>query len=93
MSMIPFAGNNPAPNPWLAEHHPGVYMSMGLTAERVRERYNVTREDADAFALRSHQNALKAQSQGKFADEIVPVPVYSTVLSRAPIRRWRLWRN
>jgi acetyl-CoA acyltransferase len=81
MSMIPFAGNNPAPNPWLAEHHPAVYMSMGLTAERVRERYNVSREDADAFALRSHQNALKAQSEGKFNEEIVPVRVQSTVLN------------
>ncbi len=81
MSMIPFAGNNPAPNPWLAEHHPEVYMNMGLTAERVRERYNVTREDADAFALRSHQNAIAAQAAGKFDDEIVPVRVESTVLN------------
>ena len=81
MSMIPFAGNNPAPNPWLTEHHPEVYMNMGLTAERVRERYKVTREDADAFALRSHQNALKAQADGKFDAEIVPVNVHSTVLN------------
>jgi acetyl-CoA acyltransferase len=81
MSMIPFAGNNPAPNPWLADHHPEVYMSMGLTAERVRQRYNVTREDADAFALRSHQNALAAQAEGKFDAEIVPVRVESTILN------------
>ena len=81
MSMIPFAGNNPAPNPWLAGHHPEVYMSMGLTAERVRQRYGVTREDADGFALRSHQNALAAQSAGKFTDEIVPVRVEATVLN------------
>lgn len=81
MSMIPFAGNNPAPNPWLAEHHPEVYMNMGLTAERVRLRYNVTREEADAFAFRSHQNALAAQAAGKFSDEIVPVKVESTVLN------------
>jgi acetyl-CoA acyltransferase len=80
MSMIPFAGNNPAPNPWLAEHHPEVYMSMGLTAERLRQRYAVTREDADAFALRSHQNALNAQAEGKFNDEIVPVLVETTSL-------------
>src|SRR5580698_616518 len=66
MSMIPFAGNDPAPNPWLVDHHPEVYMSMGLTAERLRQRYNISREDADAFALRSHQNALRAQSEGKF---------------------------
>ena len=81
MSMIPFAGNNPAPNPWLAAHHPETYMSMGLTAERLRTRYNVSREDADAFALRSHQNALKAQAENKFADEIVPVKVEATVLN------------
>ena len=81
MSMIPFAGNNPAPNPWLAEHHPEVYMSMGLTAERLQQRYKVSREDADAFALRSHQNALRAQAEGKFSDEIVPLSVESTVLN------------
>jgi acetyl-CoA acyltransferase len=56
-------------------------MNMGLTAERLRQRYNVTREDADAFALRSHQNALKAQAEGKFVDEIVPVQVEATVLN------------
>jgi acetyl-CoA acyltransferase len=81
MSMIPFAGNNPAPNPWLADHHPGVYMNMGLTAERLQQRYHVSREDADAFALRSHQNALKAQAEGKFNDEIVPVHVDATILN------------
>src|ERR1700733_13967117 len=81
MSMIPFAGNNPAPNPWLAAHHPEVYMNMGLTAERLQQRYHVSREDADAFALRSHQNALKAQAEGKFNDEIVPVPVDATILN------------
>ena len=81
MSMIPFAGNNPAPNPWLAEHHPEVYMSMGLTAERLSQRYKVSREDADAFAFRSHQNALKAQAEGKFDAEIVPVQVQSTFVN------------
>jgi acetyl-CoA acyltransferase len=81
MSMIPFAGNNPAPNPWLAAHHPEVYINMGLTAERLRQRYSVSREDADAFALRSHQNALRAQAENKFADEIVPVHVEATVLN------------
>ena len=81
MSMIPFAGNNPAPNPWLTEHHPEVYMNMGLTAERLQQRYNISREDADAFALRSHQNALRAQAEGKFNEEIVPVQVESTVMN------------
>lgn len=81
MSLIPFAGNNPAPNPWFAEHRPEVYINMGLTAERVRQRYNVTREEADAFAFRSHQNALRAQAEGRFTDEIVPVKVQSTILN------------
>ena len=81
MSLIPFAGNNPAPNPWFTEHRPEVYINMGLTAENVRQRYDVTREQADAFALLSHQNALRAQSEGKFDAEIVPVRVESTVLN------------
>jgi acetyl-CoA acyltransferase len=81
MSLIPFAGANPAPNPWLTEHHPQVYMNMGLTAECLQQRYNVSREDADAFALRSHRNALQAQAEGKFTDEIVPVRVEWTIVN------------
>jgi acetyl-CoA acyltransferase len=77
MSMIPFGGNKPAPNPWFVENWPEVYMSMGLTAERVQKKYGITREDADAFALRSHQNALGAQQEGRFDQEIVPVEVDS----------------
>jgi acetyl-CoA acyltransferase len=73
MSMIPSGGRKPAPNPWFVDHWPEVYMTMGLTAERVQRKYNVSREDADAFALRSHQNALRAQREGKFDDELVPV--------------------
>ncbi len=81
MSLIPFAGNNPAPNPWFTENRPEVYINMGLTAEKVRERYGITREQADAFALMSHQNALRAQAEGKFDAEIVPVRVESTALN------------
>ena len=75
MSKTPFGGLKPAPNPWFVDHWPEVYMSMGLTAERVQRKYGVTREDADAFALRSHQNAVAAQKEGRFAEEIVPVEV------------------
>ena len=75
MSKTPFGGLKPAPNPWFVDNWPEVYMSMGLTAERVQRKYGVTREDADAFALRSHQNAVAAQQQGKFDSEIVPVEV------------------
>ncbi|MGP0075949.1 MAG: thiolase family protein [Bryobacteraceae bacterium] len=78
MSMIPMAGNKFAPNPWLVDHHPQVYMGMGLTAEQVQRRYGITRQDADEFAHRSHERALRAQAEGKFDDEIVPVPVEST---------------
>ena len=64
------------PNPYLVDNHPEVYLNMGLTAENVARKYNVSREDADAFSLRSHQNAIAAQKSGKFADDgIVPLDV------------------
>ena len=75
MSLIPMGGNHFAPNPWLVDHRPEVYMNMGLTAEELQRRYNISREEQDAFALRSHQNALRAQVENKFADEIAPVAV------------------
>ncbi len=75
MSLIPRGGHKPSPNPVLVDQHPEVYLSMGLTAEKVVEKYQVSREDQDAFALRSHQNALAAQAAGKFDQEIVPLPV------------------
>ncbi|MEO8025764.1 MAG: acetyl-CoA C-acyltransferase [Bryobacteraceae bacterium] len=78
MSLLPMAGHKPAPNPYLAETYPEVYISMGLTAERVQNKYGVSREDQDAFAFRSHQNALNAQAEGKFDDEIVPLEVETT---------------
>jgi acetyl-CoA acyltransferase len=73
MSMIPMGGHKISANPWLVENMPAAYLSMGLTAERVGERFHVSREDADNFALASHQKALKAIGEGRFADEIVPV--------------------
>ena len=66
MSMTPFGGRKPAPNPWFVENWPEVYMSMGLTAERMQRKYGITREESDAFALRSHQNAVRAQAEGRF---------------------------
>jgi acetyl-CoA acyltransferase len=75
MSMSPRGGLKPAPNPWFVDHWPEVYMSMGLTAERLQKKYGIAREDADAFALRSHQSALRAQQHGHFEEEIVPVEV------------------
>ena len=78
MSLIPMGGNKISPNPWLVEHYPDAYLSMGLTAERVAKRFGITREAADEFSLRSHQKALAAIQAGKFEDEIVPVPVSFT---------------
>ena len=78
MSMIPMGGNKISPNPWLVENHPGAYLSMGLTAERVGQRFGITREQSDEFSLQSHQKALAAIAAGKFADETVAVPVSFT---------------
>lgn len=75
MSHVPMGGFKPQPNPYLMAHYPTVYMAMGHTAERVAARWQVSREDQDAFALRSHQKAGAAIQAGKFAAEIVPVPV------------------
>jgi acetyl-CoA acyltransferase len=87
MSLIPRGGHKFAPNPWFVEHHPGVYMSMGLTAEEMYRKYKVSREDQDLFAYRSHQNALAAQAQCKFSDEIVPVEVAYASVSNGKVRR------
>ena len=75
MTMVPQTGNVFSPNPELVDQRPGAYMSMGLTAENVAEKYGVSREDQDAFALQSHQRAAAAQDAGRFQEEIVPVPV------------------
>jgi acetyl-CoA acyltransferase len=73
MSMIPMEGNKFSANPWLIDHYPDVYLSMGLTAENVARKYGIAREQADEFALSSHRKALAAIAAGKFAEEIVPV--------------------
>ena len=78
MSMIPMGGHKISPNPWLVDHHPDTYLSMGLTAERLAQRFGITREAADQFSLRSHEKALAAIQAGKFDDEVVPVPVSFT---------------
>ncbi|HEY7337012.1 MAG TPA: acetyl-CoA C-acyltransferase [Bryobacteraceae bacterium] len=85
MSMIPMTGNKFSPNPWLVDHFPQIYISMGLTAERVYRKYGISRDEQDRFSLRSHQNALKAQAENKFAEEIVPVEVSSTLLEKGKL--------
>ena len=80
MSMLPFERMRFAPNPWLVDRHPQIYMAMGLTAEQLQRKYAIRREDQDEFALRSHRNAVAAQTAGRFDDEIVPVEVETTTL-------------
>jgi acetyl-CoA acyltransferase len=75
MSLIPMSGHHFAPNPTMVEINPDLYLGMGLTAENVAQKYGVSREDQDAFALRSHQRAVAAIEEGKFKEEIVPVEV------------------
>ena len=95
MSMIPMSGNKFAPNPWFVDNRPEIYMGMGLTAEQVQERYGVSRERADEFALRSHQNAIKAQSEGNFDNEIVPVEVEITTPngSKPNVQKWSFTKD
>jgi len=75
MSMVPMGGYHYAPNPYLIEHYPDSYLSMGLTAENLARKYNITRQRQDEFALRSHQRALAAITEGRFKEEIVPIEV------------------
>jgi acetyl-CoA acyltransferase len=75
MSMIPMGGYHFAPNPYLIEHYPDSYLSMGLTAENLARKYHITRQRQDEFALRSHQRAWAAIAEGKFKEEITPLEV------------------
>ena len=79
MSMVPMSSNKFMANPTLAKEHPSVYIGMGLTAENLARQYEVTREEQDAFALRSHKRAAAAQEAGKFDEEIVPLEVEITL--------------
>ena len=73
MSLVPMGGHKVAPNPTLIDVYPDVYLSTGLVAENHARESSISREEQDAFALRSHQRALAAIDGGRFADEIVPV--------------------
>ncbi len=75
MSMVPMGGNKLAPSPVLAESHVEAYTPMGITAENVAQRFNVSREDQDKFGLASHQKAAAAIKEGRFKDEIVPLKI------------------
>ncbi|MBH0231007.1 acetyl-CoA C-acetyltransferase [Halobacillus yeomjeoni] len=80
MSLIPMGGHVIKPNIQLVEQAPEYYMSMGHTAEEVASRFNISREDQDAFAVQSHERAAKALKEGRFNDEIVPVEVVERTL-------------
>ncbi len=75
MSMIPMGGHIIRPNPYLVEHYPDFYLNMGLATENVARKYEISRDEQDAFALRSHQRAAAAQDEGKFDGEIVTLNV------------------
>jgi acetyl-CoA acyltransferase len=87
MSIIPMGGHKISPNPWLVDHYPDAYLNMGLTAERLAQRFAITREAADAFSLGSHRKALAAIQAGKFDEETVPVPVSFTTPNGATPQR------
>src|SRR2546426_5632875 len=75
MSMIPMGGHIIRPNPYLVEHYPDFYLNMGLATENVARKYDVSREEQDAFALRSHQRAVAALEADKFKDETLTLTV------------------
>lgn len=79
MSLVPMGGNKPSFNPevFARDENVGIAYGMGLTAEKVAQQWKVSREAQDAFALQSHQRALKAQQAGEFADEMTPIEVIS----------------
>ena len=80
MSLVPMTGVKFMANPHLANNNPNAYVSMGLTAENVAKKYNVTREMQDSFSYRSHMNAVAAIDAGKFKDEIVPLTIVTKAL-------------
>lgn len=86
MSMIPMGGNKFSANPGLIGSWPGSYASMGITAELMVDKYRVSREEQDAFAAASHQKALRAMGEGRFAEEIIPVQAQLCTLEKGRMR-------
>ena len=75
MSYIPMGGYKPVPETEIAKTNPDYYWGMGYTAEEVAKQFNISREEQDQFAFESHQKALRANQEGKFANQIIPIPV------------------
>ncbi len=90
MTMVPMTGYKVSPNPYFAQDLPHYYTNMGLTAENVALKYEISREDQDAFALRSNQRAAKAVASRLFDPELIPVPVQVTeyVDGQAAVKRF-----
>ncbi|AWW30758.1 acetyl-CoA C-acyltransferase [Echinicola strongylocentroti] len=89
MSMVPMMGYKTALNWKIASEHPDYYLSMGLTAEELAKDYNISREDADQFAVTSHERAISAIKEGRFKDEIVPIQVEETYVDESGKRQTR----
>lgn len=83
MSMVPMGGNKVSPNPWLVDHYPDAYINMGLGTENIARKFGISREQADQFAVNSHQKAVAALAADKFKDETVAVEVKITTLAAA----------
>ena len=93
MSMIPMVGNKFAPNPWVVDHSPNLYLSMGLTAERLQQRHSISRDEQDEFSVASHRKALAAQATGCFDSEIVPVEVETVTVEAGKPRATKIVFN
>lgn len=89
MSLVPMMGYKTALNWKIASEHPDYYLSMGLTAEELAKDYDISREDADQFSVRSHEKAMRAISEGKFKEEIVPIEVEETYIDKNGKRQKR----
>ena len=81
MSLVPMGGFHFSPNPYLVDHYPDAYLSMGLTAENLARKFQITREQQDAFALRSHQRSLAAIDAGRFREEVTPLEVVEVAMN------------
>jgi len=93
MSKVPMGGHKFSANPTLIADWPESYAAMGITAELVAQKYEISREDQDLFAVRSHQQAAAAQAANRFADEIVPVDVEQVALKADGLQKTRITVN
>jgi acetyl-CoA acyltransferase len=92
MTMLPMMGHKTVLNYGIASEHPDYYIGMGLTAEEVSKKYNVTREEQDAFSFASHQKALAAQKEGLFTNQIVPIKVSENYFdAKSGTKKTREW--